>query len=111
MHGDARGDPHDEVVRLEEHIDDLAAKIESCRKFILASRIAVASGGLVFSAMAVGVIRFDPAFMAAAIAAMLGGMAVWGSNASTAKETAKELAAAEANRSALIAKMDLRVVP
>jgi len=111
LHGDARGDPHDEVVRLEEHIDDLAAKIESCRKFILASRIAVASGGLVFSAMAVGVIRFDPAFMAAAIAAMLGGMAVWGSNASTAKETAKELAAAEANRSALIAKMDLRVVP
>jgi cob(I)alamin adenosyltransferase len=29
-------DPHEEIVRLEEHIEELAAKIESCRKFILA---------------------------------------------------------------------------
>ena len=32
---------------LEEHIEELAAKIESCRKFILASRIAVAAGSFV----------------------------------------------------------------
>jgi hypothetical protein len=32
------GDPHDEVVRLEALIEELTAKIESCRKFILASR-------------------------------------------------------------------------
>ena len=38
------GDPHEEIVRLEEHIEELAAKIESCRKFILAARIAVAGG-------------------------------------------------------------------
>ena len=36
------GDPHDEIVRLEAHIEELAAKIENCRKFILASRIAMA---------------------------------------------------------------------
>jgi hypothetical protein len=35
------GDPHDEIVHLEAHIEELAAKIESCRKFILASRIAI----------------------------------------------------------------------
>ena len=40
------GDPHEEIVHLEEQIDELAAKIESCRKFILASRIAVAGGGV-----------------------------------------------------------------
>ena len=45
------GDPHEEIVRLEEHIEELAAKIESCRKFILASRIAVASGGLLLAGM------------------------------------------------------------
>ena len=28
-------DPHEEIVRLEEHIEELAAKIESCRKFII----------------------------------------------------------------------------
>ena len=42
------GDPHEEIVHLEEQIDELAAKIESCRKFILASRIAVAGGGACF---------------------------------------------------------------
>ncbi len=47
---------------------------------------------------------------AAAVAALLGGIVVWGSNCSTAKEAAKELAAAEANRAALIEKIDLRVV-
>ena len=39
-------DPRDEIVRLEAHIEELAAKIESCRKFILASRIVVAGGGI-----------------------------------------------------------------
>jgi hypothetical protein len=43
------GDPHEEIVRLEERIEELAAKIESCRKFILASRIAVAGGGLLLA--------------------------------------------------------------
>jgi len=32
-------DPHEEIVRLEEHTEELAAKIGSCRKFILAARI------------------------------------------------------------------------
>ena len=40
------GDPHDEIVRLEGRIEELAAKIESCRKFIFASRIAVTAGEL-----------------------------------------------------------------
>jgi hypothetical protein len=45
---DKSGDPHDEVVRLEERIEDLAEKIESCRKFILASRIKIlVSAGLI----------------------------------------------------------------
>jgi hypothetical protein len=59
-------DPHEEIVRLEEHIEELAAKIESCRKFILASRIAVAGGGLISAAMLVGVIRSDLGLLAAA---------------------------------------------
>ena len=101
------GDPHDEVVRLEERIEDLAEKIESCRKFIFASRIAVAGGVLVFSGMLFGAIRFDPGIMAAAVAALLGGIAVWGSNRSTAKQAAKELALAESDRSVLIGNMAL----
>ncbi len=104
------GDPHDEIVRLEAHIEELAAKIESCRKFILASRIAMTGGGIVLAAMFFGAIRFDPAAMAAAVAALLGGIVVWGSNGSTAREAAKELTAAEADRTALIEMIDLHVI-
>ena len=89
------GDPHEEIVRLEEHIEELAAKIESCRKFILAARIAVAGGGVVSAAMLVGVIRSDLGLMAASVASLLGGIVVWGSNSSTAKEAANEITAAE----------------
>jgi hypothetical protein len=112
LHAHKRADDlHGEIVRLEEHIEELAAKIESCRKFILASRIAVAGGGIVLASMLLGAIRFDLAAMAAAVAALLGGIVVWGSNGSTAKEAGKELATAEADRAALIEKIDLRLIP
>ena len=60
-------DPHEEIVRLEEHTEELAAKIESCRKFILAARIAIAGGAVVLAAMLVGVIRSDLGLLAAAL--------------------------------------------
>jgi len=104
-------DPHEEIVRLEEYIEELDTKIESCRKFILASRIAMAAAGVVLAAMLVGAIRFDPGVMAATVAAFLGGIVVWGSNSSTAKEAAKESAAAEADRAALIEIINPRVIP
>ena len=44
------GDHRDEIVRLEAQIDELAARIENCRKFILAGRIAVVGGGVVLIA-------------------------------------------------------------
>jgi len=104
------GDPHDDIVRLEAHIEAFAGKIEGCRKFVIAARIAMAGGGIVLATMLVGVIRFDPAAMAAAVAALIGGIVVAGSNDSTAKEAARELAAAEAQRAALIGEIKLRVV-
>jgi hypothetical protein len=103
-------DPHDEIERLEAQIEVLAARIEGCRKFILAGRIAAAGGGLVLIALLFGAIRFDPTEMALAMAALLVGIVVWGSNNSTAQEAASELAAAEANRKALIGLIDLREV-
>lgn len=104
------GDPRDEIVRLEAHIEDLAAKIENCRKFILAARIATWGGGVVLAAMLIGAIRTDPTVMAGAAAAVLGGIVVWGSNRSTAQEARKDMAAAEAKRAALIETIDLRAI-
>jgi hypothetical protein len=44
---------------------------------------------IVLTAMLFGAMSFDPAIMAAAVAALLGGIAVWGSNRSTAQEATK----------------------
>ena len=103
-------DPREEIARLEQRIEELAAKVESCRKFVLASRITIALGGALLVAAAFGAIRFNAPAMTAAIAAVLGGIVVLGSNRSTAKEATAEMAAAEAARSELIAGIELRVV-
>ena len=103
-------DPHDDIERLEAQIDELAARLASCRKFILVSRIAILAGAVLLVALPLGLIRFDPTVMLAAIAAVLGGIVGWGSNRSTAQEAAAELAALEADRKALIGNIDLRVV-
>jgi len=101
----------EEIVRLETQIDELAATIESCRKFVLAGQIAIAGGGAVLIAMLVGGIQFDLSFMGIAGAAVLGGIVVAGSNRSTSKEAAHEITAAEARRATLIAQLDLRQIP
>ena len=100
----------DEIVRLEEQIDGLADTIESCRKFILAGWIAAVGGSVGLIAILVDAIQFDLSLMAIAMAAVLGGIVVAGSNHSTAKEATRELTAAEAKRTALIEQIDLRVV-
>jgi len=106
----ADADPHDEIERLEAQIEELSDRIESCRKFILAGRVAVIGGGMLLVALLLDVIRFDLQLMALAMAALLGGIVVWGSNTSTAKEATAERTAAEANRKTLIGMMELRVV-
>jgi hypothetical protein len=103
-------DPHDEIVRLEARIEELSDKLEGCRKFILAGRVAAAAGGAALAALLLGVLRFDPAVMACAAAALLGGFVAWGTNRSTANEAADEIAAAEARRAALIGDIELRLI-
>lgn len=105
------GDLRDEIVRLEEQIDELADRIEACRKFMLAGWSVVAGGSVVLIAMLFGAIHFDLSLMAVAMAAVLGGTVVAGSNRSTAQEATHELTAVEAKRTALIGQLDLRLVP
>jgi outer membrane murein-binding lipoprotein Lpp len=100
----------DEIVQLEAQIDELAAKIENCRKFILAGRIAVVLGGAVLVAMLLGMLRSDPSVMGLAAAAVLGGIVVAGSNRSTAKEASNELSANEAKLAHLIDQLELQTV-
>jgi hypothetical protein len=105
------GDQRDEIVRLEARIDEIEATIESCRKFILAGRIAVAGGSAILVLMFTGVIQINPLIMAIAMAAVLGGIVAAGSNRSTAREVTHELTALEAKRATLIGQLELRVIP
>jgi hypothetical protein len=104
------GDARHEIARLETRLDELADALARCRKFRLASQIAMAAGGLWFIAATVGVVTFDPAAMTAAIAAVIGGIVMYGSNNTTAAELNVEMKEAEAKRAALIGALDLRLV-
>ena len=61
-------------------------------------------------AIVVGALGFDPTILIGAIAAVVGGIVVFGSNTSTLKQTTTAMKAAEAYRTELISRMDLRVV-
>src|SRR5207237_7490452 len=76
----------EEIMRLEAQIDELAANIENCRKFILVGRIAVVIGGAVLVAMVLGTVRPDPSILGLGSRAVLGGIVAAVSNRSTAKE-------------------------
>jgi hypothetical protein len=104
------GDVHEDISRLELHIEQLANTIERCRKIILISKIAVAVGGMVILGLMLGAIRFNPVAMIGAMAVAIGGIVVFGSNTSTLKHATAEMKAAETRRAELIGRIDLRIV-
>ena len=107
---DDDGDPREQILHIEAHIEKLADVIESCRKFILISKAAMAAGGTLILAIILGAVRFDPTVLIGAIAAVIGGTVVCGSNTSTLKQTTTAMKAAEAHRAELISRVDLLVV-
>jgi hypothetical protein len=103
-------DLHEQVLHIEAHIEELADVIERCRKIIFISKAAIAAGGTLILAIIIGAVVFDPTVMIGAMAAVIGGTVVFGSNTSTLKQTTTGMKAAEAHRADLISRMDLRVV-
>jgi hypothetical protein len=104
------GDLREQILRLEEEIEQLAETLERCRKLLLMSKAAISMGAILIIAMTFGAIRSDAIGMVGALAAVVGGTVVYGSNASTAKQTADAMKAAEARRAELIGSIDLRLV-
>jgi hypothetical protein len=107
---DDDADLHEQILRIEAYIEELADVVESCRKIILVSKFAAGAGGVVILAIIIGAVGFNATVMIGAIAAVVGGTVVFGSNKSTLKQTTTDMKAAEARRAELISKMDLRVV-
>jgi len=103
-------DPREQISRLEERIEELSDVMESCRKIMLASRIAIAAGAAWLVAFTLGATGFHPVAMIAALAAIIGGIVVFGSNTGTSKQAAAALKQAEAQRIALIDRINPRPV-
>ena len=104
------GDLREQISRLEVHIEELAETKERCQKIIVISKVAIAVGGILILAIILQAIRFDPITIIGAITAVIGGTVVFGSNTSTLKQTTAAMKAAEAFRTELISKINLRVV-
>jgi hypothetical protein len=103
-------EPHSEIARLEARIEELALRLEGCRKYAAAALTAMGLGAVLLAAALTGVIQLDAVTVMASGAAVLGGIVLSGSNRSTTREIEAALAEAEAERAALIGSIDLRVV-
>jgi len=108
--GNSYGDLSDQIARIEADIDQFAQTLEGCRKVMALSRVVIAAGGIWAVAYFLGVIRFDPTFMVGAIAAIIGGIVVLGSNSSTSRQTMAAMKLAETQRAKLIDMIDPRAV-
>jgi prefoldin subunit 5 len=102
--------PTDEISEIEARIEALAEIAERCRKFILASKIAIAGGVALLLITILGLFGSGQVAALGSIALVLGAIVSLGSNVSTLRQTDAAISAAEARRSDLISRIDLRVV-
>jgi hypothetical protein len=98
-----------EISALEDRIEALAKTAERCRKFILASKIAIACGAVLLIVVILGLFGTGQAALGS-IALVLGGIVSLGSNISTLQQTEAAIRDAEALRAQLIGGFGLRLV-
>jgi hypothetical protein len=99
-----------EMVRLEGLIEKLTDQLAWCAKISLAAKIAVGFGAAWFALALVGILPLGATAFVGTVAAVLGGVVLLGSNATTWDQTEAALHDAEAARAALIGQIPLRVV-
>lgn len=106
----ANDDLRDEIARIEIDIEDHAITLDGCRKAMLLSKVAIAAGIISLSACLLGVIWFNAVAVIGAMAAVIGGVVVFGSNLTTSKQATSAMAALERRRAELIDMINLRTV-
>ena len=103
-------DQTDDISLIEQRLEELAEVSERCRKIILASKAAIAGGFAVLVVTVLGLFGSSQVAAIGSIAAVLGGIVSLGSNVGTLRQSMAAISAAEALRSDLIGRIDLRVV-
>jgi hypothetical protein len=100
----------DDIARLEARIEELVEAIERCRKFSLTAKLIIAAGAIWIALSMLALVSYTPETTIAALAAMIIGVVLLGSNATTWTQTETALKASEAMRADLIGQLELRVV-
>ena len=107
---DVDGDVRDRISRIEADIAQLAKTLDGCRKAMRLSKVTIGAGAIWLLGYFLGAFRFDPMLMVGAIAAIIGGVVILGSNSSTSQQTIAAMKAAETERDELIDMINPRPV-
>ena len=100
----------EDIARVEAHIQELGEAIERCRKFSLTAKTAIAAGiGWIALSMA-AVVSYTPETTLTALAAIILGVVLLGSNRTSWRQTEAALRASEAMRADMIDRLQLRTV-
>jgi hypothetical protein len=100
----------EEIAQLEARIESLTDSIERCRKISLFARFVLAAGAAWIALMLLRLLPFAPFSIVGAIAAVLGGTVLVGSNGSTWNQMLASRTTAEMRRRELIDRIALDVV-
>ena len=103
-------DAREKIARLETQIEELADTIARCRRLIAAAKVSILLGGVWMLALASGMIKPVPLSLVGATTTILGGIVVFGSNVSTARQLTSAIQSAEELRMNLIGEIELRTV-
>src|SRR4249919_222954 len=106
----ADDDPRDQISRIENDIEEYAVTLEGCRKAMLLAKVAIAAGIISLAAYLLGAIWLNSVAVIGAMAAVIGGVVVFGSNLTTSRQATSAMAALERRRAELIDMINLRTV-
>jgi hypothetical protein len=110
MHNDEDDDFGGDIAGLEARIERLSESIERCRKLSFAAKLAIAAGAAWIALTLLWVVPYVPFELLIAVSAVIGGIVLLGSNASTWTQLEASRRAAEEQRAELIGTLELRVV-
>jgi hypothetical protein len=100
----------EDIARIEARIEELNEAIERCRKLALAAKVAIGAGSAWIVLTLTLLIPYVPYMTVAALAAVIGGIVLLGSNRTTWQQTEAAREASEKMRADMIAHLQLRVV-
>ncbi len=105
-----QADGRNEIAEIEARIEDLDRTLAGCRKVELASKAAIIGGAVWLMVMIFGLVFVSGLQLIAALALLIGGIVVFGSNVGTERQTRGKIALLETRRDELIDAIDPHLV-